>query len=96
MSSKPKAVAWQSRFNGCAWRDCSREHYEMVMACPEEWLNYEVRTLYTAEALAALRAEVEALRSAMFKVYCVAANGGDLDSIHHAIEEMRTAMEKTA
>lgn len=41
-------VYWQSRFIGSAWSYCTREHYEMVRACPEEWPGYEVRSLYAA------------------------------------------------
>lgn len=46
-------------------------------------------------ALAASRAEVEGLRGAMFAVYCVAANGGNLSRLHTEIERMRDAMEKS-
>lgn len=41
-------VAWQSRFvgSGDSWRQCSREHYDMVRTTPAEWMGYEVRALH--------------------------------------------------
>ncbi|MBB3832507.1 hypothetical protein FHR55_000673 [Xanthomonas arboricola] len=41
-------VYWQSRFSGGVWGYCTREHHDMVKACPQEWPDYEVRPLYTA------------------------------------------------
>lgn len=59
------------------------------------WLDQRQEIDNLRAALAASRAEVEGLRGAMFAVYCVAANGGNLSRLHTEIERMRDAMEKS-
>ncbi len=61
---------------------------------PIALLHWHQRALAAESALAASRAEVEGLRDAMFAVYSVAANGGNLSRLHTEIERMRDAMEK--
>lgn len=62
MSSEPKAVAWQYRFNTQegwgSWYDCQEHQLYLFEGATDS----EVRPLYDEQALSALRAEVEALR----------------------------------
>ncbi len=62
MSNEPKAVAWQYRERldeeWGPWLGCDANHVKRL----ESREDCQVRALYGAEALSALRAEVEALR----------------------------------
>lgn len=76
--------------DGVDYRLVKSDEGNFVMFTDHEQVVAELRS-----ALAAKSAEVEGLRAAMFKVYCVAANGGKLSRLHIEIERMRNAMEKS-
>lgn len=83
VSQGGEAVAWQARFIESgdawdAWKTCSKEHYDFVKRCPNEWPDYEVRALYThpADQVAEPDAElVELLRDASFAIGSMLTNG---------------------